>query len=203
MLNKEQALSILRKYIKTENTIKHLLATEAIMRALAKRFSASNGGSADRGGEPENEAEWAMAGLLHDIDYEQFKDGNYDKHGELSIKILKREGADLPETVYAAIKAHAFVFHPDWQPKNKMEWSLFICDSLTGLIVATTLVRPERKLVLVEVKSIMKKFKNKSFAAGTRREDIKLCQEKLGISLEEFMDLSLKAMQGIAKELGL
>ena len=84
-----------------------------------------------------------------------------------------------------------------------MEWGLFICDSLTGLIVATALVRPDRKLSSVEVKSVMKKFKQPSFAAGTRREDIQLCEEKLGIPLEEFVELSLKEMQGIAEELGL
>ena len=116
----------------------------------------------------------------------------------------------MPESVYSAIKAHCYGINPDYKPKNKMEWSIFICDSLTGLIVATALVRPDppageagRKLSSVKVKSVMKKFKNKSFAAGTRREDIKLCEEKLGIPLPDFVEIGLKAMQGVSEELGL
>ena len=84
-----------------------------------------------------------------------------------------------------------------------MDWSLFICDSLTGLIVATALVRPDKKLASVKVKSVKKKFKDKSFARGTRREDIALCEEKLGIPLDEFIGLSLGAMQAISDDLGL
>ena len=191
MINRDKALTLLRKYLKTENTIKHLIATEAVMRALAKKF------------EPENEEEWAMAGLLHDIDYEQDLGKNHEKHGQLSVEILKKEGVDLPESVYSAIKAHCYGINSDYKPKNKMEWSIFICDSLTGLITATALVRPDRKLSSVKVKSIMKKFKDKSFASGTRREDIKLCEEKLGIPLPEFVEIGLKAMQGIAGKIGL
>jgi putative nucleotidyltransferase with HDIG domain len=191
MIKRQDAINLLKKYIKTENTIKHMIACEAIMRSLAKLF------------DPENEEAWAMAGLLHDLDYEQFKDGNYSKHGEMSVEILKKENADLPESVYQAIKAHSFNLRPEFAPKTKMDWSLFIGDSLTGLIVATTLVRPDKKLSSVTVDSVLKKFKSPSFAAGTRREDIKLCQEKLGLSLEEFIALSLEAMQKIALQLGL
>jgi len=191
MISRKEATQLLRKYLKTENTVKHLIATEAVMRALAKKF------------EPEKEEEWAMAGLLHDIDYEQDLGKNSEKHGELSVEILKKEKADLPDLVYSAIKAHCYGINPDYKPKNKMEWSIFICDSLTGLIVATALVRPDRKLSSVKVKSVMKKFKNKSFAAGTRREDIKLCEEKLGIPLRDFVEIGLKAMQGVSEELGL
>ena len=88
-------------------------------------------------------------------------------------------------------------------PKAPLSIILFIGDSLTGLIVATALVRPDKKLSSVKVKSVMKKFKNTAFARGTRREDIKLCKEKLGIPLREFVEISLKAMQGIAEKLGL
>ena len=192
MISGEQALEIVRKYIKTENTVKHMIALEAIMKTLAQRF------------EPEKEAQWAMAGLLHDLDYEQFTDKDYSQHGQKTVEILKKEGVDLPESVNHAIMAHCWgISNKINEPKNKMEWSIFISDSLTGLIVATALVRPDRKLASVEVKSVMKKFKNVSFAAGTRREDIKLCQEKLGIPLEEFIGISLNAMQKISNELGL
>ena len=189
MISREQALTLLRKYIKTENTIKHMIATEAIMRALAKRF------------EPEREEVWAMAGLLHDLDYEVIE--NEKEHGAKTVQILKEENINVPKEVFSAIKAHCCNYHPEWKPRNKMEWSLFICDSLTGLIVATALVRPDKKLASVKVKSVMKKFKSKSFAKGTRREDIKMCEEKLGLSLREFIEIGLKAMQNISKELGL
>lgn len=190
MISKDEALSLLRKYIKTENTVKHMLATEAIMRALAKKF------------EPEKEEIWGMAGLIHDLDYEVIKDKEKE-HGKKTVEILKQEKTDLPEEVFQTILAHCCNLYPEYQPKNKMEWSLFICDSLTGLIVATTLVRPDRKLSSVEVKSVMKKFKQPAFAAGTRREEISLCEEKLGIPLPEFVELSLKAMQAINNNLGL
>jgi putative nucleotidyltransferase with HDIG domain len=191
MLSHDQALLLLKKYIKTENTIKHMIALSAVMAALAEKL------------EPDKKEEWLMAGLLHDIDYEQDLGENSQKHGELSVEILRKEGVFLPESVYSAIKAHCYGINSDYQPKNKMEWAIFIADSLTGLIVATALVRPDKKLKSVEVKSILKKFKEKSFAAGTRREDIKLCQEKLDIPLPEFVGIALKAMQGVSEELGL
>jgi len=191
MISRDQAIELIRKYIKTENTVKHVLATEAIMRVLAKRF------------EPEKEEEWAMAGLLHDIDYEQFSESERNEHGNKMVGIFKKEKVDLPDSVIQTMKAHCVETHSEWAPKNKMDWSLFICDSLTGLIVATTLVRPEKKLALVKLKSIKKKFKQPSFAAGTRRKDIKLCEDKLEIPLDEFIELSLKAMQEIAEDLGL
>lgn len=192
MINREEALQLLKKYIKTENTIKHMIATEAIMRALAKRF------------EPEKEEEWAMVGFLHDIDYETIDQETYEGHALKSVEILKEEGVDLPDSVYQAIIAHNYDrLGSEYNPKNKMDWSLFICDSLTGLIVATALVRPSKKLADVKVKSVMKKFKEKSFAAGTRREDIKLCEEKLGIALRDFVEIGLKAMQEVSDQLGL
>lgn len=192
MISRDKALQLLRKHLKTENTVKHLIATEAIMRALAEKF------------EPEKEEEWAMTGLLHDIDYETIDQETYEGHAQKSVEILKQEGVDLPDSVYQAILAHNYDnLGKEYTPQTKMEWSLFICDSLTGLIVATALVRPDKKLSSVKVKSVMKKFKQPSFAAGTRREDIRLCEEKLGIELRDFIQLSLEAMQGVSEELGL
>jgi len=192
MISREKAIELIRKHIKTENTVKHMMATEAIMRTLGKKF------------DPGKEDEWAMAGLLHDIDYELIDQETYEGHALKSVEILKKEDLDLPESVYQTILAHNHdKLGEKYSPKNKMDWSLFICDSLTGLIVATTLVRPSKKLADVKVKSIKKKFKQPKFAAGTRREEIALCEEKLGIPLDEFIDLSLKAMQEISDELGL
>jgi len=192
MISKNEALSLVRKYIKTENTVKHMIALSAIMEALAERF------------DPEHKDEWVLAGLLHDLDYEQFADKDYSQHGKKTVEILKQSGMDLPDSVYQAIQAHCWGISNDFKkPENKMQWSIFISDSLTGLIVATALVRPDRKLASVEVKSVLKKFKNVSFAAGTRREDIKLCEKELGLSLEEFIGIGLLAMQKISSELGL
>lgn len=188
MIKREAAIALLRKYIKTENTIKHMLATEAIMKTLSQRL------------EPEKEDLWAMAGLLHDIDYEVAEE---KEHCLQVAEILTKEGVDVSEGVLYAIQAHGFNLHPQFEPKSKMDWSLFISDSLTGLIVATALVRPDKKLSSVKVKSVMKKFKDKSFAKGTRREDIKMCEEKLGFPLKEFVEIGLKAMQGISDEIGL
>lgn len=192
MISREKALELIRQHIKTENTIKHMMALEMIMKALAKKL------------EPEKEAEWAMAGLLHDLDYETVDQKTYKGHGLKTIEILKQAGADLPESVYRAITAHTYDWLGDeYAPQNKMEWAMYIADSLTGLIVATALVRPDKKLASVKVKSIKKKFKDKAFAKGTRRDAISLCEAKLSIPLDEFFEISLKAMQEIAKELGL
>lgn len=192
MINREEALKILKKYIKTENTVKHMIACEAIMRALARKF------------EPENEEAWVMAGLLHDIDYETIDQETYEGHALKSVEILKKERVVLPNSSYQTILAHNYdKLGSEYAPKNKMDWSLFIGDSLTGLIVATALVRPSKKIADVKVKSVMKKFKQPSFAAGTRREDIKLCEEKLGIPLRDFVEIGLKAMQEISDNLGL
>ncbi len=192
MITREKALELIRKYIKTENTIKHMLALEAIMKALARKL------------EPEKETEWAMAGLLHDLDYETVDQKTYKGHGLKTIELLKKAGADLPESVYQAITAHTYDWLGDqYAPKTKMDWAIYIADSLTGLIVATALVRPDKKLASVEVRSIKKKFKDKAFARGTRREAVSLCEAKLSIPLDEFFAISLKAMQEISDELGL
>lgn len=188
MISRDDALKILEELVPVSNIRKHLLATEAIMRVLAQKF------------EPDKGEEWAMAGLLHDGDYNDSVP--HEKQGIEISNILEKRGFPLPEEVKHAMAAHN-VNNTGVQPGSKMDWALFCCDSLTGLIVATTLVRPDKKLASVEVWSIIKKFNNPSFAAGTRREDIRMCEKKLGIPLEEFIQISLSAMQKIAPDLGL
>jgi uncharacterized protein len=187
MINREQALDFLNQHITSRNIIKHMLATEAMMKELAKKF---NG----------NVEEWGIAGLLHDGDYNDSVPE--EKQGIEVTKILKEKGFEIPDNVAYAMAAH------NWQntgvePRSPMDWSLFCGDSLTGLIVACALVRPDKKLSSVTVKSVLKKFKEKSFAGGTRREDIALCEEKLGITLPDFIGIVLKSMQNISSELGL
>lgn len=188
MITRDKALEFLKENIINENIIKHMLATEAIMRVLAKKL------------EPDKEEEWAMAGLLHDGDYKD--DVPESEQGIRVSKILEEKGFSLPDAVKQAMAAHNWE-NNQVKPETRMDWALFICDSLTGLIVATTLVRPDKKLGSVELKSVKKKFKDKAFAKGTRREDIALCEEKLGIPLDEFIEISLKAMQEISNDLGL
>ena len=174
--------------MKNKNLLRHCLSVEAVMRALAKHFG-------------EDEEVWGIVGLLHDGDYEEVKD-TPALHTIKMSEWLKGLG-ETDEKIFSAILSHNFAHTGQNPPKNNLEWSLFCCDELTGLIVAVALVRPEKKLSQVTVESVLKKWKNPSFAAGAKREDIDKCEEKLGIKRENFIAIALKAMQGISDELGL
>ena len=187
MINREESLNFLNQQIENKNIIKHMLATEAMMKELAKKL----------GG---NEEEWAIAGLLHDGDYNDKVPE--EKQGLEVTKILRERGFEIPENVAQAMAAHNW-HNTGVEPKTLMDWSLFCGDSLTGLIVACALVRPDKKLPSLNLESVLKKFKDKSFAGGTRREDIALCEEKLGIPLPDFIEIVLKSMQNISSDLGL
>ena len=195
MITREEAVKFLKEKIEEENIIKHMLATEALMAGIYDALKAR--GDSDLGGTKE---EWMMAGLLHDGDYSN--EVPHEKQGIQITEWLREKGYEIPENTAQTMAAHNWE-NTGVEPKTKMDWALFIGDSLTGLIVATVLVRPDKKLSSVKVKSVMKKFKDKAFARGTRREDIRLCEEKLGIPLREFIGISLNAMQRIATELGL
>ena len=183
-MNREDALKAIRENVKNENLIKHMIATEAIMRTLAQRFG-------------ENEDEWALAGLLHDIDVELT---NSD------LKIHSKPAAEMAKKLGATDAAcHAILTHNEAHGiacESKMDKALFCADPLTGLITAGALVRPEKKLAFVEAKSIRKRFKEKSFAAGANREQIAKCAD-IGLNLDTFIEIGLKAMQGVAGELWL
>jgi putative nucleotidyltransferase with HDIG domain len=184
-VNREQALSLVRERVQSDNLIKHMLAAEAIMGALAERL----GGDQDQ---------WRLAGLLHDLDVEQTAD-QMEVHGARTVEWLCESGLE-DEATLQAILAH--------NPANGssigcvLDRALFACDCLTGLITAAALVRPEKRLELVTLASLQKRFKEPSFAKGARREDIMTCSE-LGMELDEFLDLGLKAMQEVSDELGL
>ena len=183
-MEREELLDSVRDNVGNENLVRHMLATEAIMRALARRFG-------------ENEEEWGLTGLLHDIDVE-LTDGDMDSHGKLGADLAREMGAS--EAMVHAILCHNQVHGVPLE--TKLDKALFCADPLTGLITAAALVRPDKKLAGVEAKSVGKRFKEKSFAAGASREQIASCSE-LGLELDEFISLGLKAMQGIADELGL
>jgi len=197
-MDRPKLLEILNSQVANKNIVKHMFATEACMGALARGLKIKNEKLKIK--EEIREEEWTLAGLMHDGDYRD--DVPVEKQGVEIVEILKDKGIDMPENVAHAMAAHNW-HNTGVEPKSLLDWSLFCCDSLTGLIVATTLVLPSRKLADVTVERVMNRFKEKSFAKGTRREEIALCKEKLGIKLEEFIGICLKAMQGISKELGL
>lgn len=190
-MNRTQILSLIRSHVTNENIVKHMLALEAVMGALFDRLRPADGSTRD---------EWMLAGLLHDGDYCQGVP--MDRQGIQIAVWAKEAGIDLSDRVVHAMAAHNWA-NTKIEPVSLMDWSIFCADSLTGLIVASTLVLPSRHLSDLSVPSVLKKFPQKSFARGTRREDISLCQEKLGISLEDFVSLVLSAMQSISPEIGL
>ena len=181
-MNRDEALELVKKYLKNKNLVKHCLAVEACMRKLAKRFG-------------EDEEKWGLAGLIHDLDYE-ITQKSPELHTTETLKILAPYNLD--KDIIHAIQAHA----GKAPCENKMDWSIFSADPLTGLIVAATLMHPSRKIKKVDTGFLMRRFKEKSFARGANREEIKKCI-KLGLELEEFMEICLEAMQEISEELGL
>jgi putative nucleotidyltransferase with HDIG domain len=185
MITRDMALDLLKEYCREEALIKHSLATEAVMRALAARM----------GQDPNR---WGIAGLLHDLDYDETKE-DPARHTLRTESILRQRGFE--EEIIDAIKAHnAEALH--MIREKPIHFAITSAESITGLIVATTLVYPDKRIASVKPSSIVKRMKEKGFARGVRREAIQEC-ERLGLSLEEFADLSLKAMQGIGDQLGL
>lgn len=185
MISRDRALQLLHEHIKTPNIVKHLLATEVLMRALARKFG-------------ETEERWGITGLLHDLDWDYTKP-TPEKHGLISYEMLKSE--DIDEEMLNAIKIHNYVL--GIEPKTLLEKALYCSEMMTGFIVAVTLVRPSKKLADVTVEAIVKKYGEKSFGAGAKREIINKCQEYIGMSVEELAGICLKAMQEISNALGL
>jgi uncharacterized protein len=188
MITREQALALIEEHVSNKNIVKHMVALEAVMGALCEKLGEGN------------IEEWKIAGLLHDGDYNESVPA--EKKGIEITKWAREKGYEVPETVAHAMAAHNW-HNTGVEPVSKMDWAIFCADSLTGLIVACALVLPEKKLADVTVERVIKKFGQPSFAAGTRREEIKLCEEKLGLKLDEFVSISLSAMQKISSEMGL
>lgn len=183
-MNREQLLELVKAKVHNENLVKHMLATEAIMRALARRLG-------------EDETEWGLTGLLHDIDVE-LTERDMSSHSKLGAKLAREAGA-------SEAMAHAILCHNEVHGvprETKLDKALFCADPLTGLITAAVLVRPDKKIASLEAKSVRKRFKEKSFAAGADRTQIAACSE-IGLTLDEFIELGVAAMKGIATDLGL
>ena len=185
MISREEALTLVTSWTENKNLVKHILCVEAAMGGLAKHFN-------------EDENLWKLAGLLHDADYDKYP----DKHPFVIIEELEKRNE--PIEIINAIKSHAWGYRETLpEPKTKMEWSLYCSDELTGLIVAVALVRPEKKLSVVTIDNVLSKWQKKDFAKGVNRDQIGLCDEKLGIKLNHFIGIVLTSMQTIATELGL
>ncbi len=183
-MTREEALNSVKANVEDENLVKHMLATEAIMRALARRLG-------------EDYEEWGLTGLLHDIDME-LTGGDMKTHSKLGADLARELGA-------SGAMAHAILCHNETHGiplETKLDKALFCADPLTGLIIAAVLVRPDKKLAGLEANSVKKRFKERSFAAGANRQQIASCSE-IGLELDEFIGLGLEAMKGIADDLGL
>lgn len=185
IMKREEALALLKEYVKNENMIKHSLASEAVMDALAARLG-------------EDREKWSLAGLLHDLDVE-VTDADLRIHGLKTVEILREKGID-PEII-EAIRLHNEGAHGD-KRTSVFHHALAAGETITGLIIATALVYPDKKLASVKTKSITKRMKEKAFARSVDRDTIREC-ELIGIPLPEFAELSLRAMQGIHEELEL
>jgi putative nucleotidyltransferase with HDIG domain len=184
-MDRAEALALMEAHLEADNLRKHCLASEAIMRHLAKRLG-------------HDEEQWGLAGLLHDLDYDQTKD-TPERHGVVTAEILREKGVD--DEIIQAILAHNAEML-GLERKTTLDLALTCAETMTGMVVATALVYPDKKIKSVKPKSITKRMKEKAFARGARREHILLC-EQIGLNMPDFAALSLEAMGEIDKELGL
>ncbi|HLL60249.1 MAG TPA: HD domain-containing protein [Candidatus Nitrosocosmicus sp.] len=193
MISRQQALQIVEKNIPNKNLVKHCLCVEAAMKGIYRYLNPQ--------GDKNTEEKWGLIGLLHDADWEVNRDTPHN-HTRDTVKWLEESGENDQEII-RTILAHNHHFNGEPGPENELEWALYTCDELTGIIVATALMQPEKKLDSVNVHSVVKKLKTKSFAAAVDRNQIKLCEEKLGIPLEKFIEIILDSMKNIAPDIGL
>jgi hypothetical protein len=181
-LSRDEAIQLITTKVKNKNLIKHMLATEAIMKALAKKFA-------------QDEKKWSLAGLLHDLDYDETLE-RPELHGKISAEILEEKGL-------GAEVIHAILAHAEKVPReNLLDKALYATDPLTGFLVACALMTPDKKLASVDLGFALRRFKEKAFARGASREQMQSCKD-FGLQLEEFISIGIKAMQEIATELGL
>ena len=190
-ISKELADKLVEEYITEPMTKLHLLESEAIMRALARRFA-------------EDEEKWGIIGLLHDIDWDLTKN-MHEQHCIKAREILQQAGAG--EFLIETVISHGYDNETipglrDRKRKTKIQHCLVAAETLTGIIVASALVQPDKKLSSVQLPSLKKKFKSKSFAANCDRALVGEC-ENAGISIDEFLEIGLRALQGISDKLGL
>lgn len=184
MLTRQEAWELLTKYTKTPSLQKHALAVEAVMKHFAKLNY-------------EDVEKWGVVGLLHDLDYEQYP----EEHCHKVVEIMQEEGID--DFYIHAVCSHGYGICSDVKPEHIMEKVLYTIDELTGLINALCLMRPSKSVLDLEVKSVKKKFKDKSFASGVNRQIVKDGCEMLGMSLDEVIKETIEGMKTEAEAIGL
>ncbi len=195
MISRNDALAFVNEKIVNKNIVKHMIALEYCMGGIYDYLLQK--GITDLGGTKE---EWMTAGLLHDADY--LAEVPPEKQGIQVVLWLKEKGFEVSEGCAHAMAAHNW-HNTGVEPVSLMDWAIFCADSLTGLIVACALVMPSKQLSDVNPERIIKKFGNKGFASGTRRDEVALCDGKIGIPLNDFFTICLKAMQDNHEEIGL
>ena len=184
MPTREEALELLKKYNQNESLITHGLAVEAVMRHFAELYN-------------EDPDKWGIIGLVHDIDYEMYP----DQHCHKAREILEKE--NWPEEYIRAVQSHGYGICIDVEPVSNLEKVLYTIDELTGLITAACLMRPSKSILDLEVKSVKKKWKQKSFAAGVNREVIAQGAERLGMELDTVIQETINGMKKAAEAMGL
>lgn len=185
-ISRNDAVELLKKHVKNENMIKHCFASEAVLRAIAKQLG-------------EDVDVWGIAGLLHDVDVE-VTNADPKTHGVVAVNILKENG--VADEIIDAITRHNEDAENGLERESKFHFALAAGETITGLITATTLVYPDKKIRSVKPKSVVKRMKEKAFAASVKRENILEC-EKIGISINDFAVLAINAMCEIDEQLGL
>jgi putative nucleotidyltransferase with HDIG domain len=183
-MTRDEALALVREYVKNDNLVKHMLSVEAVMRFYADKFG-------------EDVEKWSITALLHDFDWEIHP--TLEGHPQAGEPILRQRG--VPEDIIRAVLSHAD--HTGVIRQTRMEKTLYACDEVTGLVTAVALVRPSRSLLDLEPSSVKKKWKDKAFAAGANREEILKAADEFGIELWEHVGNVITAMRRIAPELGL
>lgn len=181
---REDAFSLLKQYNNSESLLKHALAVEAVMRYCARKRR-------------ENENSWGIVGLIHDLDFERYPDEHCNKTKEIL------EENNWPDDHIRAVLSHGWGICTDVKPQSDMEKTLYAIDELTGLIVATALVRPSKSIMDMTAKSVRKKWTDKSFAAGVNRSIIEQGAEMLGMELSELINDAIMGMREVAGEIGL
>ncbi len=181
---REEAFALLTEYNRNDRLIKHGLAVEAVMRHMARKLG-------------HDEEKWSVIGLVHDLDYEKYP----EQHCAKTEEILRER--DWPEEYVHAVLSHGWGICTDVEPEHEMEKVLYAIDELTGLIIAVALVRPSKSLADLEAKSVTKKWKDRSFAAGANREIIQKGIDMLGVERSELIGDVIEGMKSVAAELGL
>lgn len=181
---RDEAMALLKEYNKTDSLLKHAYAVEGVMRYMARKKG-------------QDEEKWAIVGLIHDLDYERFP----QQHCKKTREILEERG--WPEEYIQAAVSHGWGLCIDEEPTTDMAKTLYATEELTGLITAAALVRPSKSVSDMEAKSVMKKWKDKSFAAGVNRPVIEKGAEMLGVDLRDLVDDAIMGMREVREQIGL